>query len=305
MRIGARFNRGEEVYGENSYYPLPYVMIFGILAALPRPLSMALWLLAPVLAALWITGWRPWVLIYSPLFGHFLGGQTALFGLLGFWGYRRYPAADRFSGGIWLALTLLKPQLGVIPCAWAAWHWWQSYREERRLPRQLIAFVATTAAIYLPAFILQPDWVQRWLSNPRPLFERAMAGLIPRGLVLLRLDGWWFLAIWLVLALLSLYGVTRLFQKRISLDVLTLWYFFVSPLVHDYDLIQTIPLVEKAGERWAAVLLGLPALWVILFAYGNDAAWIAITIIAPGLLLVKSKGAIRSLDEIQGARTAP
>jgi hypothetical protein len=289
MRIGGQFNRGEEVYGENSYYPLPYVMVFGLFAALPRPLSMAFWLMIPVFAALIITGWRPWVLLFAPLFGHFLGGQTAVFGMLGLWGYRKGQGAQNIAGGAWLALTLLKPQLGLIPLGWAAWQWWKAFRQTRRIPRQAWAWAAASAVIYLPAFILQPDWVSRWLSSPRPLFERALAGLIPRSLILVLEPGWLYWGLWLLLAG-GLLITTWLITKRrggLDLDILTIWYFIASPVVHDYDLIQLIPLLEEKRERWLAVLLGLPTLSVILFAYGNDAAWFVITLIAPGLWLYR------------------
>jgi hypothetical protein len=63
-----------------------------------------------------------------------------------------------------------------------------------------------------------------------------------------------------------------------------LWSFVVSPLVHDYDLIQLLPLLETPVLQWVAVLLSIPGLVVILTAYGNDAAWYAFTVIAPGLL---------------------
>lgn len=71
MNIGGRLLAGGEVYGENSYYPMPYVMIFAAFAALPRAVSLVLWLLGPVVAALFISGGNPLVLLYAPVFGHF------------------------------------------------------------------------------------------------------------------------------------------------------------------------------------------------------------------------------------------
>ena len=89
MSIGQRLLSGQEVWGENSFYPMPYVMIFALFRWLPRPWSMAIWHLGPVLAALVISGWSPWVLAFAPVFGHMAGGQTAVFAMLGLWGYRR------------------------------------------------------------------------------------------------------------------------------------------------------------------------------------------------------------------------
>ena len=56
MDIGQRLLEGNEIYGENSYYPMPFVMVFALFSWLPRPMSMAIWLLAPVASALLITG---------------------------------------------------------------------------------------------------------------------------------------------------------------------------------------------------------------------------------------------------------
>src|SRR5687767_3016154 len=64
MGIGSRFRTGEPVWTENSYYPLPYVLVFALFSALPHPLSIVLWHVTPVIAALYIARWKPWVLLY-------------------------------------------------------------------------------------------------------------------------------------------------------------------------------------------------------------------------------------------------
>src|SRR3990172_579797 len=52
MGTGQRLLAGAEIYGENSYYPMPFVMVFALFSWLPRPISLAIWLLAPVITAL-------------------------------------------------------------------------------------------------------------------------------------------------------------------------------------------------------------------------------------------------------------
>ncbi len=285
MEIGGRLRAGQEVYGENSYYPMLFVTIFAFFAGLPRPVSMALWLLLPVLAALVISGWKPWVLLFAPLFGHFVGGQSALFGMLGFWGYRREKNPDHWESGLWLAMTALKPQLGIIPTAFALYQWWKFWRVERRIPRQAIGWLAGIAVLYIPPFFVSPGWVGQWLASPRPLALRAMAGLFPRGLALALGGGWLF---WTMLALLSGLLLYVIWCKGgLNLDRWMLWYFIISPLVHDYDVIQLIPLIETPKERRLAVLLSLPLWLVILFFYSTDVAWFAVTLIAPGLLIYR------------------
>lgn len=282
MQIGGRLISGQEVYGENSYYPMPYVYVFGLFAALPRPVSMGLWLLLPPLVGLIITGWNPWVLLFGPMFGHFLGGQSTLFGMLGYWGYRRNRQPDQWQGGLWLALTALKPQLGIFPIGYAFFEWVKYWRTERKIPRQAWVCLAAVGVVYLPSFLFSPGWIGRWLAAPRPLALRAMAGLIPRSLAYLVGRGWLFWGIWLIISVALFIWILR---RGMTLERGMLWYFIASPLIHDYDLIQLIPQIEDPATRRMALFLSIPTWIVILFFYSFDPAWFAVTVIAPGLLL--------------------
>lgn len=293
MRIGTNFRTGQQVYGENSYYPLPYVAIFSIFSLLPRPISMAIWFGFPIIVALFVVGFRPYVLLFAPVFSHFVGGQSSIFGLLGFWGYRNDldPASRR--GGAFLALTMLKPQLGVVPLAYAVYRWAQFILKNRKIPKQLTYFALTLAVLYAPAFILQPRWVGEWLSVPRPLFSRALSGAIPRLLTMVLTPNsleYWFT--WVLLSLVTLAVVWYFRDAGHPLDMLLLWSFLANPLVHDYDLIQVIPTIEGVAMQVLSILFSIPGWWTILTNYSNDAAWITFTIIAPGLLgfkIIQSK----------------
>lgn len=285
MDIGHRLIAGEEVYGENSYYPMPFVMLFALFDWLPRPVSISLWLLAPMLSALWISGGNPLVLLFAPLFGHVVGGQTAVFGMVGLWGYRRNIEPGSMVGGFFLGLLMIKPQLGIIPLAYAFVQWGKYAHDLKRVPRQAVAWTLTVLLIFAPGFLLMPDWPLRWLSHPRPLFERAMAGFVPRTLLYVvptHTSAYWLILI--AVGGLLLYGVWRINNRVVALDLVVLWGFIVNPLVHDYDLIQLIPLLEKRALQVGAVLLSIPGWAVILCAYSNDSAWYVFTIIAPGLL---------------------
>jgi hypothetical protein len=283
MSIGQRLLNGAEVYGENSYYPMPYVMIFAFFSWLPRPISLALWLLIPVIVALAIADWRPYVLLFAPVFGHFVGGQTAVFGLLGLWGYRRNIMQN--GGGYWLALMMLKPQLGLVPLTFAIAQWWRALYYQKRIPQQAWVWLITMAVLYLPSFAVMPDWLVRWLRSPRPLFERALSGFIPRTLLLTwSSQNYLYWIVWIGLSILLLIVIWRIKRQQLNLDLLVVWGFIVSPLVHDYDLIQLVPLLETRLLQWGAVILSLPGWWVIISAYANDQAWYVFTLIAPGLL---------------------
>jgi hypothetical protein len=288
MAIGQKFIRHETIYTSNSFYPLPFVAIFGFFSLLPRPVSLFLWLFLPVIVALLITKFSLFTLLYAPLFGHFVGGQSGLFGLVGFWGYRGHTNPDHISGGVWLSLTTLKPQLGIAPILWAFCQWVKYFRNTRRIPKQAISFFISVLIIYGPTFLFFPNWVGQWLQNPRPLFQRALSGIIPRLLIFLIPENpMVFGGILCICSLILFFGIWKISRSQISLDVFVLFSFLINPLVHDYDLIQIIPMIESSREKFAAVLLSLPGWVVILTQYTNDAAWVVFTIIAPGLLILK------------------
>lgn len=297
MEIGTRLRAGNAVYTENSYYPLPYVVIFAAFSALPRPVSMAIWLLLPVAVALMITRGKPYALLYAPTFGHFVGGQSSVFGLLGFWGYRRYENPEKIQGGLWLALTLLKPQLAIIPCIWAGIQWVKYFRMNRKIPVQVWGFLAMGLFLYIPSFVIMPDWPLQWLSTSRPLFYRAMSGLLPRLLIIFVSPS--NIYFWVILFILAVVLLTCILRKKSAphLQLLMLWGFIVSPLVHDYDLIQILPLLEDARLRKAAIWVSIPAWLVIAFAYSNNDAWFVFTLFAPILLLISILDRSHSNDQ--------
>lgn len=285
MQIGDRFLAGQPIWTENSYYPMPYVMVFGLFSALPRPISMLLWHGAPILVALYITRGKPWPLLFAPLFAHTIGGQTAIFGLLGLYIYRQN--RERWQGGIGLAILLIKPQLAIFPLIWAGISWLNELRQQRRVPVQSVIFVICALLVFLPGFLLIPDWVQQWLSQPRPLFVRAMATIVPRSLFILfngqSIIYWALLA---VIATALLVGIGVAYKRKVPFDVFMMCGYIINPLVHDYDLIQMIAILDRPSYWWTAVLASLPTWLVIFFAYDNDSAWYAVTLIAPIVLAV-------------------
>jgi len=285
MDIGQRFIEGTQVYGENSYYPMPFVLIFAFFSWLPRPISITIWLLAPVIFAIIIFKGNPLILLFAPLFSHFVGGQTSLFGMLGFWGYRKFIDPNKAFGGILLSLTLLKPQLGLVPLIYAIIQWYLELKKHKRICVQAWACIISTILIYLPCFIIFPNWVAHWLNNPRPLFERAMSGFIPRTLLYIFHSE--TVIYWLSLSILSIFlfiGLWFLYGKSLTLYLAVIGSFIVNPLVHDYDIIELIPLLDTPLRIWLAVLSSIPGWLVIIFAYSNDHAWYVYSIIAPFIL---------------------
>lgn len=112
-----------------------------------------------------------------------------------------------------------------------------------------------------------------------------MSGFLPRTLLFFLSPQtvlYWFVLLFVGGLLLWLVWVLN--HQQMSFDLLVLWSFVVNPLVHDYDLVQLVPLLEKPHLLRPALWLSVPGWLVIFFAYGNDIAWYVFTTIAPGLL---------------------
>lgn len=274
ISIGQRFLEDDEVYIENSYYPLPYVLVFAALAALPSSIAMIVWHAVPLIAALWAARWHLWPLAFAPVFAHFVGAQTAVVGLLAVYGYARW--RDNWRGGAMLAIAMLKPQLALLPLAWAGAHWLKAVYHEHTLPKQAWAFGLVIALLYLPTFAIYPGWIADWLASPRPFFERAMAGLIPRTLVIL--FGNSGLTWGLTVTAVVVFGIVA-WHWRFTFEQFMFAGLVMNPFIHDYDLIQMVPLLNTPRLRTVALLAAVPTWLVILLAYGNDRAWYVVTLI--------------------------
>lgn len=209
MQIGTRLVEGKKIYGENSYYPMPYVGIFAIFSQLPFSISFLTWVVVPVICAIIISGWSPVILLFGPLFGHFVGGQTSIFGMIGFWGYRKNQTSK--WAGIWLSLLLLKPQLAIAPLGWAGYNWIRQYISEKRISDQFTIFFISTLLIFLPWFFFNPEWVNEWLANPRNIRLRGMASIVPRTFSYFNLHP---IIFWLFLILITICLIYWLFKKN-------------------------------------------------------------------------------------------
>jgi len=277
MRIGQSLIENKPIYGNNSYYPMPYVGIFAIFSLLPFSISFLLWVFIPVFCALAITGWSPLILLFAPLFGHFLGGQTAVFGMMGLWGYRKSSTSK--WAGIWLSLLLLKPQLAIAPLGWVTYKWIKQILTEKKIPDQLIVFLTSTLIIFLPWFIYNPTWLSNWLANPRKIRLRAMASIIPRSLTYLNFPSLIFWTLLIAIIILLLLWLIKI--RKLNFDNLILLSFITIPFLNDYDLIQLIPLLDNHKKKVWAVISSLPLWFTIFLAYNNNQAWFTATLIAP------------------------
>jgi hypothetical protein len=285
MKIGQNLIDGNQIYTENSYYPMSYVGIFALFSLLPIQISFPIWVFTPVFFALSFSGWSPLILLFSPLFGHFVAGQTAFFGMLGLWGYRKNQKSK--WAGVWLSLLLLKPQLAIAPLGWVTYKWTKQFISEKKIPDQFFVFIISTLMIFLPWFFYKPTWISEWLTNPRNIRLRAMAGILPRTIAYFNLRPVFF---WLLVIFITIFLIYWMHNKKIlSFDGIILLSFIVLPFLHDYDLIQIIPLLDNFKKQVWAFLSSVPLWFTIFFAYNNDHAWFTATLISPILLYLHYK----------------
>ena len=114
-----------------------------------------------------------------------------------------------------------------------------------------------------------------------------MAGIIPRSLTYLNLSS---LVFWMVLiAIIILLFLWLIKIRKLNFDNLILLSFITLPFLHDYDLIQLIPLLESNQKKVWAVISSIPLWFTIFLAYNNDQAWFTATLIAPILFYFFNK----------------
>lgn len=287
MQIGQRYLNHQPIWEFGSYYPLPYVMIFAWFSTLPAPLSIFLWHIIPLIAILVISRGRLWPLLLGIVIDHFIGGQSVVFVLIGITIYRNHQ--KDWWGGVGLALLLMKPNLAIFPLAWAGIQWLQELRVNRRISSQVWAFIGVAILMFLPSFLVMPDWLSTWTPTRRPIDLRPLAGILPRSLVILNnhnavgtgSEFWIPLVVIAIVLFIAIWFANR---RKLSFDIFMLFSFIVSPYVHDYDLLQIIPFLDTSWKRKLAIVTSLPTWFVIFTAYDNNSAWFVVTITVPILL---------------------
>ena len=287
MQIGQRYLNHQSIWESGSYYPLPYVMIFAWFSTLPPALSIFLWHAIPMVVILIISRGRLWPLLLGPVIDHFIGGQSVVFVLIGITIYRNHQ--KDWIGGLGLALLLFKPNLAIFPLAWAGIQWLRELWMNRRISSQVWAFAGLTALLFLPSFIVMPDWLATWTPTRRAIDMRALAGILPRSLVILENKGGSGSEFWIPLvsiALVLLVAIWFANRRKLNFDLFMLFSFIVNPYLHDYDLLQILPFLDTSWKRKLAIITGIPTWLVIFFAYDNSFAWIAVTFTVPVLLAV-------------------
>ena len=250
------------------FYPLPFYFLFVPLVALPLPVVHVVWtaLQAVILVAI-LRRRVVLVTLAMPVLLTFILGQvdivmTGLFVIL----------RSGIAGGIALAFLVLKPHLVLLLAPWMLWQWWQHDR------RQILLFAIVLGVLVLGAFVVQPDWLIRFLARSgartRPGISASVWGLLsflptPLGLAS---------AVVISIGLVIWAWCKSRFDWVASVGL------FISPFIFSYNLLPLLTLVRKP-----AFLIGFTVLSWIAFGVGaivlGDGASALPTVLVMGALL--------------------
>ncbi len=273
--------QGHDPYAlEGVFYPLPFFFLFVPLAALPLEWAHILWTAIELLIVVAILRRRALsVLLFVPTYLSLLMGQVVI-PMLGLFSLLR---TGRF-GGIALGLLALKPQLIVVMAPWLMWRWWQKDR------RQIIWFFFVLVMPILLALLIQPDWIERWLSVSG---GRLRAAISPSfwGLFSFLPAPWWIACA----ALLS--GAVVVWSWRQSdLDMITAAGMLANPVLISYDLMLLTVMVRDT--RFWLVLTGLSWVAFALSAWQLNERWYVAISLAVLIALWR-----KHRDLVRGAHT--
>ena len=224
------------------FYPLPIYFIFIPFVGLPPLWAHAIWTMIELLIFVAVLRRRAVaILLFMPVFLTFLMGQIVM-PMLGLFALLRQGKLGGFAMG-WLAL---KPQMILFIAPWQLWQWWQKDR------RQIVWFGFTVGALAIAAFVVQPDWLVRWLAVSG---QRARAHLSPSVWGLLS-----FLPVpvWLGLAGVLTLGVIVWAWRTNTFDLIAIANFLVNPISISYDL-TLLTLVPMRLQVW---LILVPLSWI-------------------------------------------
>ncbi|MBN2469203.1 MAG: hypothetical protein JXN59_00660, partial [Anaerolineae bacterium] len=263
-----QFQYGEDLH---IYYPAPFYSTFCLPYRYAEPALRWLWMLAPVLLALWLARGRAAVLAYPPLGVLLLIGQSSWLVLPSFIIAARDCAKRRVPAwyGILLAPGIFKPHVALPVWIWLAWQWWR--RGERRA---LAAWALSAAVLTLPAFVMRPGWLMEWMPNGRGFepVNLASIALVPVQLGEMGFapgtQGLVVVFVFCLAVALAVYALLRSRRRQLALYDWVLCFFFVSPFLNDYDLVVLLPFVAASPRRLLLALTAGIVTWLFAMMSG-------------------------------------
>lgn len=220
------------------YHPFPFFLVFIPLAALPLEVAHIVWTFLELAIFVAVVRRRAlYAMLFLPVILTFLMGQIvmpmlAMFALLRFQKHQ----------GIAVAWLCLKPQLIGLMLPFVFWRMWKNERTG------FLWFGGIWAVLLGASFLLQPDWVQRWLQVSGERLRTPFAPSLWGALSFLQNPYWLLIAGALSLALLIWAYRSRDF------DILSIVNLLVNPVIVSYDL-TLLTLFIKSWRMWIVLTI--------------------------------------------------
>jgi len=256
------------------FYPLPFYFLFIPLVALPLPVVHVGWtvLQAAILVAI-LRRRALFVALSMPVLLTFILGQADIM-MAGFFVLLR----AGIGSGIALAFLVLKPQLVLLVAPWMLWQWWQRDRW------QIVWFLVLIGSLVILSFIVQPDWVARFIARSGERTRAAVSASL-----------WGLLAylpatIWLPVAALAVAAIVIWVWRKNDFNLVAAVGLLTSPFIFSYNLLPLLALIRKP-----AFLIGFTILSWATFAISawqsNDRASALLTLLALAALYAQRESA--------------
>jgi hypothetical protein len=277
VRAAAAILQGSDPYSLPNlevFYPLPFFFLFIPFVALPDPVVHVVWTGIQVVVLVYVLRKRALTAIWSiPVLATLIFGQAGIVMLGLFTRLRPSRAA-----GVALAFIALKPILVLLLMPWMLWQWWKRDR------RQIVWFILVLGTLIVASFIIQPDWVARFLSRTG---ERARVGIVAS------IWGWlaiFPMPIWIGgAAIISAMLVIWAWRQN-DFDIVTTVGFLVNPFIFSYDLLFLLGVLRKQMYVIGFVVLS----WIAFIISGlasNDRASAILSMATLGALLWEKRRA--------------
>ena len=275
LRAAAAILQGSDPYSIPNlevFYPLPFYFLFIPFVVIPAPAVYAVWFALSVIVLVAILRQRAvFVVLSMPVLLTFLLGQIDIV-IMGLYAAIR----SGVGAGIALAFIVLKPQLALLLAPWMLWYWWRSARQ------QIVSFALVIGSLVVASFVVQPDWVARFLARSGERTRAAISSSI------WGLTSFMPSSLWLPLTALIVAAIVIWALRKNSFPIVATVGLLTSPFIFSYNL---TPLFITLRRK--SLLIGLTVLSWITFGIGawqsSDNAAVFITLVILGTLILEKQ----------------
>jgi len=251
--MGRTLYEGGNPFSEGRYYPLPTVLwIFVPLSFLPDWFRFV-WVLGPFISCLILFKKQGvWLFLFVPLW--FVIGDGMLDGWLLVplaWVLANRP----YWAGLGGAIVLFKPQLAILTVGYSVIRWLIERDWEN-----LGTFTGAMLIFYLPAFLINPNWVSQMLAV---LPDRAAQTTTFMPLMGGSLWAWWWLGIIGQIILVAFVAITLFLAVRAFREpskrgaVVHLLGLLFTPFLFGSNQIMALPTLRYRRDYGVIVLVSV------------------------------------------------